>query len=58
MEIRTLPHAVIDNNEYSILALPYEVEPDRILLAVKLCTESILADVVGGSVKDDYIGII
>ena len=58
MEIRTLPHVVIDNNEYSILALPYEVEPDQILLAVKLCTESILADVVGGSVKDDYIGII
>ena len=58
MEIKTLPHVVIDNNEYSILSLPHDVDPEQILTALRICSECILADVIGGSVKDEYFGSI
>ena len=54
MNIRLLPHAVIDNNEYSFLSLPYEVDPLKLSNAIERCFLQILEDVILGAEKEQY----
>jgi hypothetical protein len=56
--IRNLPHAVLDNSEYSFLSLPYEVDPVKILNPIASCFLQILEDVSVGTEKEQYLGTI
>ena len=56
--IMLLPHAVIDNSEYSFLSLPHEMDPVRISNAIERCYLQILEDVILGSEKEQYTGTI
>ena len=57
-DLRILPHAVIDNSEYSFLSLPYEMDPVKILIEIESCFRMILEDVTMGSEKEQYLRII
>ena len=56
-DLRNLPHAVIDNNEYSFLSLPYEMDPVKISIEIESCFRLILEEVIVSSEKEEYLRI-
>jgi len=56
-DLRILPHAVVDNCEYSFLSLPYEMDPEKIFIEIESCFRLILEEVIVGSEKEQYLGI-
>ena len=54
MDIRILPHVIVDNSEYGFLSLPWEIDPVKIINAINSCFLLILEDVIVGSEKDQY----
>jgi len=58
MGIRSLPHVVVDDNDYSMLSLPHDIDPDRILSAISMCSGNILRDVIAGLPQDEYTALI
>ena len=58
MGIRSLPHVVVDENDYSMLSLPHDIDPDRILSAISMCSGNILRDIIAGLPLDEYTALI
>jgi len=54
LDIRNLPHVIVDNSEYGFLSLPCEIDPVNIINAINSCFLLILEDVIVGSEKDRY----